>query len=264
MRHRAVLCGAVLLTVAAAVPAQAQTVGSGGPQRAARQELQALATSLDRQVAAEKDGRARLRLQLSAAAVRERLDKGDFRPGDRFLVALARDSAPSVDTVQVRDSLLVLFGGLPELRVAGVLRSELEGLLQTHASRYLRNVTVRASILTRVQVSGPVARPGFYYASPDRPVSDLVMLAGGPGVGANLGNLRIRRGAVEVLGEKEGRRVIKDGRTLEQLDVQSGDEVVVGTARKINWGLVIQLAFVVSSLFFAALQFIQWYYSRQD
>jgi hypothetical protein len=32
----------------------------------------------------------------------------------------------------------------------------------------------------------------------------------------------------------------------------------------VNLGVVIQGALVVSSLFFASLQFLQWYYSRQD
>jgi hypothetical protein len=32
----------------------------------------------------------------------------------------------------------------------------------------------------------------------------------------------------------------------------------------VNLGVVMQGALVVSSLFFAGLQFLQWYYSRQD
>ena len=57
---------------------------------------------------------------------------------------------------------------------------------------------------------------------------------------------------------------MKDGRTLEQLDVQSGDEVKIPIKKKINWQIVIQSMLVVSSLFFAGLQFLQWYYNRQD
>ena len=245
--------------------ASAQTVGFGGPQRATRADLTALQKTFEQRVAATRDGNARLKLQLDLAAIRDRLTQGDFRPGDRFVVTLARDSAPSVDTVLVRDSLLVLVGGLPEVRLAAVLRSELDTYLQSHVSRYLKNVTVRSSVLTRVLISGPVTRPGFYYASPDQPVSDLLMLAGGPGTGANLNSLRVRRGTVEFISAKQGRRVIKDGRTLEQLDIQSGDEVVVGSERRrLNWGLVIQIASVVSFLLFATLQFIQWYVGLQD
>jgi hypothetical protein len=136
--------------------------------------------------------------------------------------------------------------------------------LQAHVSRYFKNVTGRATVLTRVLVSGPVGMPGFHYASPDRPVTDLIMMAGGPGLNADLNSLRVMRSNVEIVSAKTGKRVTKDGRTLEQLDIQSGDEVIVGTKRKINWGLVIQVFFIVSSLAFAAVNFLQWYYDRQS
>jgi hypothetical protein len=63
---------------------------------------------------------------------------------------------------------------------------------------------------------------------------------------------------------KASRKAVKDGRTLEQLDVQSGDEVKIPLKRKINWQIVIQSMLVVSSLFFAGLQFLQWYYNRLE
>jgi hypothetical protein len=34
--------------------------------------------------------------------------------------------------------------------------------------------------------------------------------------------------------------------------------------KHINWQLVIQLFFIISSVFFAIIQFLQWYYSRQQ
>lgn len=258
------LAGLLAVVLLWGAPLKAQAAGNGGPQRATRAELQVLLADLEGRVAREKNGSTRLQLQLSVAAVKSRLELGDFKPGDRFVVALARDSAPVSDTALVRDSLLVLVAGLPELRLTRVLRSELDQTLQAHVSRYLKNVSARTTLLTRVQVSGPVGRAGFYYAAPDRPVSDLIMLAGGPGVGANLNSLRVLRGTIEVVSSKIGRRVIKDGRTLEQLDIQSGDEVIVGTARKINWGFVIQIFFIISSLAFAAISFLQWYYDRQQ
>jgi hypothetical protein len=63
---------------------------------------------------------------------------------------------------------------------------------------------------------------------------------------------------------KASRKAVKDGRTLEQLDVQSGDEVKIPIKKKVNWQLVTQSLLVVSTLFFAGLQFLQWYYTRQE
>jgi protein involved in polysaccharide export with SLBB domain len=148
--------------------------------------------------------------------------------------------------------------------LAGVLRSELDERMTAHVARYLRNVSVRTSVLTRVAILGAVRAPGFYWASPDRPISDLVMVAGGPVDQANLNELEVSRGSSKLLTAKASRKAVKDGRTLEQLDVQSGDEVKIPIKRKVNWQLVIQSMLVVTSLFFAGLQFLQWYYTRQD
>jgi protein involved in polysaccharide export with SLBB domain len=197
------------------------------------------------------------------AAVRMRLQQGDFRVGDRFVITLRQDSVRS-DTASVRDSLKVSVANLPDASLAGVLRSELDEWMTSHVARYLRNVSVRTSVLTRVAILGAVRTPGFYYASPDRPISDLVMVAGGPAEQANLNELEVSRGTAKLLSVKDSRKAVKDGRTLEQLDVQSGDEVKIPIKKKINWQIVIQSMLVVSSLFFAGLQFLQWYYNRQD
>lgn len=153
---------------------------------------------------------------------------------------------------------------LPDLSVKGVLRSELGERLSSHVARYLRNATVRVNVLTRVGIFGAVQVPAYYYASPDRPVSELVTLAGGARADANLNQLEIERGGRKILSSKESKTALKSGRTLEQLDVQSGDDVRIPAKRKINWQVVIQLFFIVSSLFFAFIQFIQWYYGRDQ
>jgi protein involved in polysaccharide export with SLBB domain len=242
--------------------AHAQDIVAAGPQRATRDELTTRVVELQsRQSSSRGSALGRVRREMSA--IEQRLQTGDFRVGDRFVVSVRMDSV-RVDTVLVRDSLRVLVLNLPEVSVAGVLRSELEAHINAHVARYVRNATVRTSVLTRVSVLGAVLRPGFYYAAPDRPVSDLLMLAGGPLPDARIDQFEASRGATKLLDAKAAKRIVKDGSTLEEVDIQSGDEVRFSQQRKINWGLVVQLAFVASSLFFAALQFIQGYYSRQD
>ncbi|WP_298266995.1 SLBB domain-containing protein [Gemmatimonas sp.] len=242
--------------------ANAQDIVAAGPQRATRDELTTRVAELQsRQNASRGSALGRVRREMSV--IQQRLQTGDFRVGDRFVVSVRMDSV-RIDTVLVRDSLRVLVLNLPEVSVAGVLRSELEAHINTHVARYVRNATVRTSVLTRVSVLGAVLRPGIYYAAPDRPVSDLLMLAGGPLPDAKIDQFQASRGATRLLDAKAAKRIVKDGSTLEEVDIQSGDEVRFSQQRKINWGLVVQLAFVASSLFFAALQFIQWYYSRQD
>jgi hypothetical protein len=244
-------------TAAAAQP-------TAGAQRATRAELSQRLSTLEQQLAGTSlKGATRTAAQGEVAAIKARLESGDFKVGDRFVVTMRFDSI-STDTASVRDGLLVALFNLPDLSLKGVLRSELDERLSSHVARYLRNATIRANVLTRVGIFGAVGSPGYYLASPDRPISELVMLAGGPTPEANLNQLEIERSGKKILSAKDSKKALKEGKTLEQLDVQSGDDVRIATKRKINWQLLIQLFFIISSLFFAFIQFIQWYYGRDD
>ncbi len=245
------------------VTTAAQSVPAAGAQRAARSELAERLQQLEGLIASAGKADQRSKLQAEQTAIRTRLENGDFKVGDRFVMTVRFDSV-RVDTASVRDSLVVSILNLPDLRLQGVLRSELDEKLNQHVARYIRNASVRSSVLTRIAVLGAVRAPGFYYASPDRPVSDVVMLAGGPGPEANLGRFELRRGTTTLVDGKRSRELIESGRTLEQIDVQSGDEFRIPMKRKVNWGIVLQLFFIVSSLFFAIFQFLQWYYNRQE
>ena len=199
--------------------------------------------------------------------LRARMANGDFRVGDRFASTLTIDSVRS-DTVSIRDGLLISISNLPDFSVKGLLRSELDDALNSYVSRYLKNARIRTVMLTQVSILGAVGRPGFYWITPDRPISDLIMIAGGPTAGqsgdANLRELEIKRANRVIMNSKESRAALMEGRTIEQADIRTGDEVRIPVKRKINWQSVIQLMFVASSLFFAFIQFVQWYYNRQE
>lgn len=240
------------------------TTPLAGAQRATRAQLTAHLARLEATLAGRGlQGDTRVRTMAEVAAVRQRLMQGDFRVGDRFVVAL-RHEAARTDTAAVRDSLRVTLFNLPDLSLEGVLRAELDERVTAHVARYLRNFTVRTNPLTRVAILGAVRMPGFYYVAPDRPISDLVMVAGGPAPDADLDQFEIRRGQDRLIKAKESRRLVKEGRTLEQIDVQSGDEAHIAVKRKLNWQVLVQLFFVISSILFTAIQFLQWYYNRQN
>lgn len=247
----------VLGAVSASASVSAQSAPIGGPQRATREELKTRLEALE----AQGSGRGNARMQQEVSAIRARLEQGDFKPGDRFVLSLRQDSVRS-DTLVIRDSLRVAVLNLPEFSAEGVLRAELEERLNAHVSRFLRNAVVRTTLLTRVSVTGAVRSPGFYYAVPDRPINDLLTSAGGPLPEADLDKLTVLRVGRSFLRGKAAKRAVEDGRTLEALDLQGGDTVHIPVKRKMNWQLIIQLAFITTSLFFATLQFAQWYYGR--
>lgn len=241
----------------------AQGAPLAGAQRATRAELATRIQELESALGTTTKAEQRSKIQAEQAAIRNRLEVGDFRIGDRFVMTIRFDSV-RVDTASVRDSLVVSILNLPDLRLTGVLRSELDERLNQHVAKYIRNASVRSNVLTRIAVLGSVIAPGYYYASPDRPVSDIVMLAGGPSPDANIGRFELRRGTRTLVDFGRSKAILESGRTLEQLDVQSGDEFRIQKKRKVNWQLILQVFFIISSLMFALVSFLQWYYDRQE
>lgn len=257
------LLGPVLAFCLFSTWVSAQSAPLAGAQRASRADLAVRLQQLESQLGTTTKADQRAKIQAEQAAIRERLEVGDFRVGDRFVMTIRFDSV-RVDTASVRDSMMVSVLNLPDLRLTGVLRSELDERLNQHVARFIRNATVRSSVLTRIAVLGSVMSPGYYYASPDRPVSDIVMLAGGPAPDANIGRFELKRGSRTLVDFGKSEALLESGRTLEQLDVQSGDEFRIQKKRKVNWQLIIQLFFIISSLMFALVSFLQWYYDRQE
>ena len=257
--HAAAMC--VLLGAASV---HAQRAPKETLSRATRTELAGRVSTLESRTAGSQlKAGGQVQALNELAALRKRLAVGDFQVGDRFLFTLTIDSSRT-DTVVVRENNTVTVVSLAEISLDGVLRSELDGVLEAHVLRYVKNARVRTIPLTSMSISGAVARPGFYWASPERPLSDLIMMAGGPALEANLRELEVRRENSVFLKSKDSREAIIRGYSIEQMDIRSGDEVRIPTKRKISWGPVIQLLFIASSLFFAGFQFLQWYYSRQE
>jgi hypothetical protein len=259
------MVGALLLAFAGSgSPVQAQGVPARGAQRASRAELAARLADVEQVASAastKKDAKQKAAAEVEA--IRTRLNDGDFRVGDRFVYTITQDTIRS-DTASVRDGFVASVINLPDFSLKGVLRSELTERLQAHVDRYLKHAIVRTNVLTLVQVTGAVGRPGFYTVFPDRPLSEILMTAGGPSVDAKLDELEIKRGDKTVLSGGDSRKAIKEGKTAEQVDLQSGDAVNIPMKRKISWTSILQAFSIVSVLFFSVISFLQWYYSRQE
>jgi protein involved in polysaccharide export with SLBB domain len=255
----AVMACTIPMVTASATPMQ---TGAAGEQRASRVQLTTRADSLDRLLAAgtvrPKD---KIKVMAELSELRRRLAEGDFQVGDRFLFTVVGDNVLS-DSGAVREDHMVSVSALPELSVKGVLRSELTETLSAHVARYLKNTTVRTIALSRISIIGAVARQGFYYVAPDRPVSEAIMLAGGPTERTNLNAFEVKRNGEVIISTKTAQAALRTGRTFEQLDIRSGDEIRIPAKnqRRINWSLVLQFGLIVSSVLLALTQFITWYY----
>src|SRR5690606_26814754 len=117
--------------------------------------------------------------------------------------------------------------GIGNIDMAGVLRAEAEEYLTAQLAQYIRDPVVRVETSLRVTISGAVSQPGFYSMDPDRALTDAIMLAGGPGVLAQLRGIYIERGSDRIWSGEYLQQAIADGRTLDQLSLQAGDHIVV-------------------------------------
>ena len=219
--------------------------------QATRPALEQLAQQLDQAAQAQdssSDAREWARAQV--AVVRLRLAEGDFQIGDRVALRVEDDAivAPLADRVQAqaqpagktieqqlsdtfavgqgRDLILPAIG---TVSLRGVLRSELEGHLTRYISQYVRDPVVHARPLLRLSIQGAVARPGYYYVPTDAVLPDAMMAAGGPRPEAKMEKARIERGGSRVWEGDRLRLALAEGRTVDALNLRTGDQVVVPT-----------------------------------
>ena len=219
--------------------------------QATRPALEQLAQQLD-QAAQAKDSSSDARdwARAQVAVVRLRLAEGDFQIGDRVALRVEDDAivAPLADRVQAqaqpagrtieqqlsdtfavgqgRDLILPAIG---TVSLRGVLRSELEGHLTRYISQYVRDPVVHARPLLRLSIQGAVARPGYYYVPTDAVLPDAMMAAGGPRPEAKMEKARIERGGSRVWEGDRLRLALAEGRTVDALNLRTGDQVVVPT-----------------------------------
>jgi polysaccharide export outer membrane protein len=193
-------------------------------------------------------------LNIEASRIRERLTRGDFKLGDR-IVLFVQGEPNLPDTVPVQPGPMISLPLFGEISLEGVLRSEVEDHVTEALSVFLRDPVVRAEGLVRVSVQGAVARPGFYLVPADVLLSETIMVAGGPTQDANLESLRVERG-IEVLFEgEELQEALRQGLSLDQMNMQAGDQLVVPQSTGGFWtragvivGLVASVTLIVVQL----------------
>jgi len=169
----------------------------------------------------------RAEARAEAAKLRERLRTGDFRPGDRVLLTVEREAALS-DTFTVAQERHIELPGLGSVPLDGLLRSEVEQHLRVFVSRYVRSAVVRARPFVRVSITGEVQAPGFYAVPSDVVLSDALLFARGITATARVTDVTIHRNDVVLWDSDELTDVVEGGRTLDQLDIRSGDRIEVG------------------------------------
>lgn len=173
----------------------------------------------------------------TAELLRDRLTEGDIRPGDQIKITVLGE--PSLSNVYaVSPNRTILLPGGAEISVKGVLRSEIQAYLTTQMKAYVKDPTVTAMPYVRLQIFGAVTHPGFISEPAGMLLSAVIQDpagGGGPTNDARFKKSQIRRNGVVVIDGPEFQDAIYQGRTLDQLNVQAGDEIVVDAKPANAW-----------------------------
>jgi protein involved in polysaccharide export with SLBB domain len=203
----------------ASMPSAVFGQNTAGPLTS-RDELAAAATQAEQS-----------RNPVQAAALRQRLREGDFQVGDRILLTIVSE-ARQTDTLVVQAGRVIDLPGRSVLPLTGVLRSELKDRVTTEVLKYVKAQEVDVIPLTRIAVLGEVVRPGYFAFRYDVPITDAIMLAGGPTATADIEHTVVRRQSRQYRSADETRQAVARGLTLDQFGLGAGDELVVGRQRQ--------------------------------
>jgi protein involved in polysaccharide export with SLBB domain len=202
-----------------------------GKHYATRAQLEAVGDSL--RAAIEAYGRGSptaTAAEASLVRLETRLETGDFHGGDVVLLTVEEDQRWT-DTFTVRPNQTIELQDVPAISLYGALYSEGPDRVRLALSEYLRDPEIQMETTKRVAILGGVGAPGFYYISGPELISQAIMIAGGPGQNARMDKVELRRG------EEAIARLPSDvvqSMTLDELGVQSGDEIFVPTLEQAN------------------------------
>ena len=232
MPQRTAALGVALVLLAAPLAAQAQDVDQpeGWDARKAqvtRADLEELLARLEQTASSNAySGALRDQARDEARLIRARLVEGDFQVGDRILLFVENEEALS-DTFAVQPGRIINLPQIGAVSLAGVLRAELESHLNTALAKFLRDPRVQARALIRLTLTGSVGSPGFYMVSAEDLLTDALMLAGGPSSNADVTEIKVLRGDRDIWDGEALQNAIIQGRTIDQLNLRSGDTVNV-------------------------------------
>lgn len=147
-----------------------------------------------------------------------------LRPGDVLQIRVwGREEFSG--QFQVDETGTIQYPVLGEITTRGLTVAALREQVRDGLQQLFRQPFVTITPLFRMAVLGEVVRPGLYTADPTLSVTDVVAMAGGATRQGNMGKIKLIRGGELVTFDFEQEAVA--GRTLAEIGVRSGDEVIV-------------------------------------
>lgn len=232
----------ICLALVLAAPISAQVAGTpdsmfirlASSQRAqvTRAELEASLRQIEAVLASSGYSDAlKEQKEAEAAVIRRRLAEGDIRPGDVITLAVAGHDELSGEFTVTTDRTITP-PGAGEIPMGNLLRSEVEDYLRQQMRRFVRDPLVRADAMIRIAIFGGVQRQGYFVVPASALLTDVIMTAGsGPSGNQQMEKSEIRRGERVIVDRDGFTEAIRGATSLDQLNLQAGDEIRVGQRR---------------------------------
>ena len=156
-----------------------------------------------------------------------------FHAGDR--IALTVEGAPAIaDTFTVQKGVVIQLPTIGDISLKGVRRSDSEAYLTQQIGQHMRNPVVHVVPLLLVALSGAISHPGYYSVPSHTLLDDVIMRIGGPTGEADLGKIVILRNGREVIKASQVNEGLTARKTLDDMKITAGDEIVVGERSRQN------------------------------
>jgi protein involved in polysaccharide export with SLBB domain len=191
-----------------------------------RAELQSALDALRRGLASSAYSPAiRSAKQAEADVISERLANGDIRAGDDLKVEVLSD--PGLSAIYtISPSRTLLLPGGQAIPMQGVLRSEVQDYLKDAFKRYLINPSITVTTYIRISMFGALNKPGVFAAPASMLLTEEIMKdGGGPTNNVRWKKSTIKRGDRVIVDGPAFDLAVREGATLDQLNVQAGDRI---------------------------------------
>ena len=139
----------------------------------------------------------------------------------------------------VSGDYFVMRDGTLQLPYIGLIHTERkpfpslqESIIKSYQSIY-REPELTVQPLFRINVLGEVKSPGIYFVTGYERLTDLLAMAGGETLEADLDKLYLVRDEERI--DINAKRIVKEGQSLQDLGLESGDQVYVSRAGLVSY-----------------------------
>ena len=148
-----------------------------------------------------------------------------LNPGDGVKLILYHISDSITGDYFIQEDGFISFPFIGKMKASDRNIDSLKAEINAKYSSLYKNPELTILPIIRINIFGEVRNPGFYYVTGIDKLSDIIAKAGGTTSDADLGDINITRHNKEI--EINGEKAIQNGSKLDDIGLQSGDQIYV-------------------------------------